>query len=182
MEPKETVIASWYTETMPLPFGDETVESLTRAYLASLFRTAAGIIENNDNGIEMLQEVEKITLSVRTLRWDKEFRLYLTKNREPTEDTMKLGELLPVDADGLILAEVPRLIARLEHACADLEVSVNSMEKHCAPVISATLKGESALESKEPALCPLAASLRACVWRIDDACLAIDSLRERMEL
>lgn len=85
MEPTETVIASWYTETMPPHlYGDDTVESITRAYLAYLFRAAARGIESDQISIAQLQEVEKITLSIRTLRWDKEFILRLTKAEPET--------------------------------------------------------------------------------------------------
>ena len=79
--------------------------------------------------------------------------------------------------------EVPRQMIELEHACANLVDTIEKLEKHCSSVISATLKSDQgATEVKAPALCPLAASLRACVWRTEAACEDIESLMERMEL
>lgn len=80
-------------------------------------------------------------------------------------------------------SEVPGQVIDLEHACVQLEISIEKLEKHCGSVINATLKGDQgATEAKQLALCPLAASLRACVWRIDAARVDINSLMERMEL
>lgn len=79
MKAEETVIAEWFTDTIPRPYGDDTVESITRAMFAGLFYTAAKLIEHYDIDAAKFREVEKITLSLRTLRWDKEFILRLTK-------------------------------------------------------------------------------------------------------
>lgn len=79
MEAKETIIADWWTSTIPHPYGDDTVESVTRVMLAGLFYAAARAIECYDVDAAQFQEVERITLSIQTLRWDKQFILRLTK-------------------------------------------------------------------------------------------------------
>lgn len=81
----------------------------------------------------------------------------------------------------VILAEVPRLMDRLEHACANLGASVKKLEERCASAISDTPKAETDM-APAPALCPLARALRAYAMRIETACENIDSLRARLEL
>jgi len=84
---------------------------------------------------------------------------------------------------GVCLAEVPRQMADLEHACERLATCIEKLEKRCAPAINSSprVSGE-ANQLVQAALCPLASHVQSCRHRVEIACDGIDSLMARMEL